>query len=90
MQAAGGAGGEFLAQTVTKDDQPYDWFDIAMEAAAEIATGPAEVFSNVRESVDFRSEDGNVEKGLGTARETGALRASAQYPLRSSLGDRTV
>ena len=48
LQVGGGVGGEFAAQTATKGDKPYDWFDIAMEGVAEIATGPAEVFSNVR------------------------------------------
>lgn len=48
LQVFGGAGGEFLAQTATKGHESYDWFDVAMEAAAELATGPGEVFSNVR------------------------------------------
>lgn len=45
LQAAGGAGGEALAQTVT--GKPLDSFEIAMEAMAEVASAPSEVVSNL-------------------------------------------
>lgn len=46
MQAAGGASGEAAGQIAS--GQEIDPFDIAMEAVAEVASGPAEVVSNVR------------------------------------------
>jgi len=46
LQMAGGAGGEFAAQVAS--GQQLDPFDIAMEALAEVATTPGEVYSNIR------------------------------------------
>lgn len=46
QQAIGGGGGEYLGQTIS--GQPRDWFDIAMESAAEVFTGPQEAVSNIR------------------------------------------
>lgn len=55
LQAGGGAGGELAAQLATsRPVEPLDWFDIAMEGIAEIATGPTEAFGNIRETIGTR------------------------------------
>lgn len=46
VQAGGGAGGEFLGQVAT--GQKLDPFDIAMEAVAEVASAPGEIYGNLR------------------------------------------
>lgn len=46
-QAAGGAGGEFLAQKATGENKPAD---VLLEALAEGVTAPLDVRSNLRES----------------------------------------
>lgn len=62
QQAIGGAGGELAAQAATKgEDEPFDWFDVAMEGVAEIATGPAESFSNLR-SETLENRRATIEK----------------------------
>lgn len=46
MQAAGGAAGEYFGQRAA--DEPYVGRDIALEAVAEIASGPGEILSNLK------------------------------------------
>lgn len=62
MQAVGGAGGEFAGQVAS--GQPIDPFDIAMEALAEIGTGPAEIASNIKQASQIeRTPNALYEKG---------------------------
>jgi len=63
-QALGGAGGEAAAQLAT--GQPLDIFDVAMEAIAEIGSGPVEVAGNIREALTERTQDAVQQKTEGT------------------------
>ncbi|MET0312329.1 MAG: LPD1 domain-containing protein [Burkholderiaceae bacterium] len=54
MQGAGGAAGEFAAQTPTEDK--YKWGDIGLEFAAELPTAPVEAHGNVRAYQETRPD----------------------------------
>lgn len=62
MQATGGAGGEFLGQTLTKDE--YSWKDIVLEALGEVVTGTP-------------TETGGIAMGEYLSRRDKAARAVA-------------
>lgn len=66
VQALGGSAGEAAAQVAT--GQPLDPFDIAMEAIAEIGTGPAEIAGNLRGETSAKAiDEAAINRGLEQA-----------------------